>query len=283
MTSLPPFFRSVIDRKGKLFGKIHIFDALVIITILLFLVVIAKQLFRQKTWVTAEIKVSPEQWWYDNYPPPRWLAQSIQKGDREVDWSGATTAEVLETKSYDTGYDRVITYLKIRFLSSYDSKSHQYLYNGKPLAVGGTLTLNLSHTTVQGLLIDVEGLPDMREKVTKIVTLKLYDRYPWFADAIHVGDAFKVNGVPIAEVVAKDVRPAEKTTVKIDSQSGGTLSIANQDPLKMDITLKMKMQLIKEKDGGLIFRDDQRIIIGNDLFIALPNVNLQYATVIDVE
>lgn len=283
MTKIVSSISSLIDRKGKVFGVVHVFDALLILLGIFFLLVILKQVFQQKTWVVAEIKITPEQWWFDNFPPPRWLSLSLQKGDKEVDWKGSTAAEIIDTKNYDTGYDRIISYLKIKFLTRYDKKMHRYFYNNKVLNIGQSIELNFSKVTIKGIVVNIEGYQDRREKINKIVTLKLYDRRQWFADAVKVGDTMKVNNTTIAEIIEKDAQLAEKTTVNLDSNAGDRLMISRQDPLKRDITLKVRLLLTKEEDGGLMFRDDQRVIVGNDLFIALSQINLQYATIINIE
>lgn len=278
---------SKLDRSR---GKALLLDGFVIFVVLAVVFLVAKQIFQQKTWVTAEIKITPEQWWFDSAPPPKWLALSIQKGDREISWNGATMAEVTDVRQYDTGYDRTFSYLTVRLLSEYDKKAQKFLYKNSYLDIGSAVELTLSKTRVQGLITDIPGAHDAREKVTKIVTLKLYDRYPWYAEAIAVGNAIEVNGVTIAEVIDKEVQISEmtslsnNTTGQIDYQpTKESVYILRQNPNKRDITIKMKMLLTKDADGSLIYRDDQRILIGNQLFIALPNINLQYATVVSVE
>lgn len=277
---------AVISNVGNIFGRIHVFDALVLVVILLSFLLLGKQVLKHDTWLTIEIKVTPEQWWTDPFPPPNWYAQSIQIGDKEVDWNGKTIAEIVDTRVYDTGYDRSVAYIVVKINTESDKKTKRYKYKNQAVDIGGSIELNLSRSLIRGLIVYIEGVTDQRKKVQKVVTLKLYNRYPWHADAIYIGDTMKQGDKVIAEVIAKKVDNAEQTSLSLSPTSSllpiGNLFVNTTNLLRRDITVKVKMQLIQDNDK-LLFRDDQRVKIGNDLWIALSNINLTYATVVGIE
>lgn len=274
-------YTSIIDKHGKILGKIHVFDALIICAIALGLIVVGKQVLKQETWIIAELNVTPPQWWSDNLPPPNWLAASIQTGDKELDWKGDTLAEVLGTKIYDPGWDRKVIYATVKFKTHYDTRRQQHLFKNQIITIGNDVAINLTHTSLNGIIVSLDGSQDSAETITKEVVVKLYDRFPWYADAISVGDTMKVNDDTIAEVINKRVTLAEKTTLTTDS--GGNLKVSMVDPLRRDIEVRLKLTLVSDKDNNLIFRGDQRVKVGNELWVSLANINLTYANIITVE
>ncbi len=277
-----------IDRQGRILGRLHVFDALVLCIIGLFFLLIAKQLLQKTSWITVEVKITPSEWWRDDQqPPPNWLALSVQKGSRELDWGGATTAEVMDKKIYDPGWDRKIVYLTLKLRTYYDKKTNQHSYKNQVVEIGNSLNLSLNKTSIDAVVVDVEGAGYQKEFITKIVTVKLYNRFPWYADAIRVGDVMKTGDQIIAEVLDKQVTYSEKTVITTQksyaSAKGGFIEIQKEDPLKRDITVRLRLLLTKDDEENLIFRDDQRIKVGNELWVGLSWVTLTEVLITNIE
>lgn len=294
MKSAKKQFR-LVDSRGKILGKLHILDTLLISAVIFVAVIAIGQINQKGAHVVAEIKIAPEQWWADSYPPPYWLAFSIQKGDKALSWNGQTKAEVIDVTRYDTGYDRYFLYLKVKLASQFDEKKQRYTYDGRPLEVGNPIELPLSGTTVKGVILNIEGQTPKYPTVEKTITVSIRDQYPWFADAISVGDVMRDGNNVIATVVDKKVTYAEETTLMIDNNQtpitsteavrlpARNIRIAAQNPLKRDIALKLRVRVAKINDENYIFRNDQRVRIGNTLLVALTNITLSEAIVTAIE
>ena len=261
--------------------KIRPFDILLFAIVVFFIIAIGKLLLQSGSTIIVEVNVTPDQWGDTQNPPPNWLALSINKGDKELNWNGQTNAEVLSVKKYDNGWTYQYVYLTLKLATSYNAKTKQHIFNNEPVGIGKTISLTLNSTSIKGLIVGIQGIPDTRKMVQKIVTVKMYDRYPWYADAIQQGDVMKLNNAVIADVVDKSVTNAEKTTLVLSD--GNMLQINTSDPLRRDITLKLKMMLTEEDENTLIFRDDMRVKIGNSLTVGLEHVNLTNASVTAIE
>lgn len=277
-----------IDSHGRLFGKIHVFDAIILLCILGGAVLIIKNFFRSTSWVTVDMKVVSDGRWdnMDFIPPPNWLGNALRVGEKEFDWDASPRAEILDKRLYDAGYDRSFLYITVKLKSSYNAKSKSYSYKNKTLGVGSAVDLIFPAATVKGMIIELEPLQP-KKYVVKKVTVELYDRRPWFADAIAEGDTASIGGVAVARVLSKIVKSAEKSTIVTDYnrslEDNNRLSVTGLDPTRKDVRLVIELAVTEDSNGFLMYRDDQRVRVGNTLWIALPQLTLSGASVTRIE
>lgn len=227
-------------------------------------------------FVTVEIISSGGEWWETLPKTPYWLAGSVKPGDIEYAIGGKKLAEVLETKKYEEDASKIL-WAKIRLLVTKDRVSGGYKFNYQPLLIGSTLKIRPHNIQLTGNVISIEGIGRTDEFKTVRVTVKSYDLYPWFADAIHVGDtAVDDEGNITAAVLAKTTEPAEMTT----GDSMGRI-LPNRNPLKRDVTLTVDIQVAK-RGGQLYFNLIQPVLIGTKLWIPFPTFELKEASVVAI-
>lgn len=265
-----------IYSKGKLFGRIDVAAFLILLLILASVAVGIKFFLRKEKWIEVEIKGGPGNWWWVTPAPPYWLANAVEKGDVEVDYRGRVIAEIFDFRAYKTGEATTDFYIKARLNVKFDKTSGRFRYKGEPVEVGVPITLETATALITGNIIWVEGREE-GERVEKVVKLKLYEKYPWEAEAIAVGDTMTDGeGDIVAKILDKRVERAEIT---VETDRGDVL--ARRDPLKRDITLDVKLVTIKYGDE-LLFRKDQIVKVGKKLLIQTPHYDFEDAYVINI-
>lgn len=249
---------------------------LLIILIGGFTILTLRLLFKKDYYKTVEILVSPGLWW-EEADPPWWLADSIKPGDVEIAPWGKKIAEIKEVKRYEYSNKKVIL-VKTRLLVSIDRQTNTYRFRHQPLEIGETISLSPGNIHITGSIVSVEWLKDSSQYQTKRVTVKLYQKRDWLAQAINVGDASNNEEAnpSQAKIISKKVNLAELTVVTWD----GRVLIKN-NPLFRDIELEMELTVLNR--GGInYFNHYQPVKVGNKLLIPMKNYNLEEAEVMAI-
>src|SRR3989304_6557842 len=155
--------------------KLTAFDYLLIALLLFGLIFFAYVLFRTPKYITVTVKVGEENIAFPREGVRDWFEQLFYKGMSEVDGLGNKQAEVLDIFSYDVKPNKKAVYLKLRVRGVYSKASNQYTYKGKPVLVGQPIRLNMGGVLVEGLITDMEGGLDPREKVTLRLEAKIWN------------------------------------------------------------------------------------------------------------
>lgn len=234
-----------------------------------------KLIIQKEDWLVVEIKGQAGEWWWQSPAPPAWLANKMQVGDQELDGRGQAIAEIVSLERYPSTPNQKEIVFKAKLRVSYNKISKKYQFKYQTLKVSTPLTLELPQVKVNGIVTRIfEEAPESQEK---LVTVRLYGRYPWFAEAIDENLEIKDGEKVIARVLQKQVRPAEMTVV---TDQGVVL--ARTDPLKQDITLKLKMNLKKEA-GEYFFGEGQLVKIGEKIHLKTEKINLYDAFVLSFD
>lgn len=227
--------------------------------------------------------------WLDGGSPRGVRANTVKVGMKETDLFGRTTAEVVKVTSFDqprveSAYvNKKTVFVTLRLRTSYNKRKNQYRYEGMVLQSSDWLRLTIQSTVINGVLVMV---PSQNMKPPTYVTLKaqlklegpfLYepfnettgvDRYS--ADAISVGDkAMDSDGVLLAEVLEKTVRPASVTTV---DQYGNIYE--RQHPRKVDVflTLRIATQIV---DNQMYYLDSIPIKVNLPIPLFLNKIDIE--------
>lgn len=265
--------------------KSNVIFLFLIFVCLLFSAFIFYQYFSRKdVYINVMLKVIPEKWYWGEQAPPNWYVFSVAKGDREIDGLGRTVAEVTDIIRYDIGGASKLMYVKARLLAKFQKNINTYTYKNKPLELNGPLELEVHNTNIAGVVLQIGDHPKTPETRNFILTVRLYDRHPWFADAIQTNDKYSVEGEELARVIEKKVDLSIRVNPILGKVADGTILPIVLDPLKRDITLKMRIKASYEGEHDWIFRKDQILKVGNELAIPLDNnVNLFGANVLKIE
>lgn len=265
----------------KFFKSFKAFDF--VITFLLIFLAIAFFLFffRQSKFLTVKMKITEKNVLYASTTPPSWFVYLFKEGMVEKDGFGRVNAQVADVYFYDTTPTNKAVYLTIKLRTTYNNRSREYKYKGTTVAVGEGLRINLEKILVEGLIVEVEGLENPYEEVYFQVKARLMENTtssvfsettgvePFVAESIKIGDkVFDSSGKLMAEVVEKEVLPAQKNTF---DDKGNVYS--KTDPRKKDVFLKLKVRA-KKINNEFYFFDDIRIKVGQSLPLHFPNISL---------
>lgn len=267
----------------KVINKNFWFNLLVFFLIIAVLGAGVKLLFKREVWVKVEIWGTAGEWWWQTESPPEWIANAVSQGDVERDVDGKVIAEVLSIEKFTQPSDSSSNFLKKEFLIKArlkvvkNPKSGILRYRGDDLAIGKPLTLSFTDNSVTGNIVWIEGVVDQRQETEVDLTLKLYDRYPWEAEAISVGSVATDGINQIAQITNKKIDLAEMTVV---TDKGEVFARVN--PLKRDITLKLLVKAVKV-DDQYFFSVYQPIKIGGRLIISFPRYDLLQNVIIDIK
>ena len=255
--------------------KFNLFYFLLACFFLAAILVGLRLILQKEEWLTVEVKGQAGDWWWQSPAPPAWMSSQVKVGDQELDGRGQSIAKITSLEQYAAIPGQKEIVFKVKLKVSYNKISKKYQFKYQTLKVGTPLTLELSQVRINGIVTRIfTQEPEIQEK---IILVKLYGRHPWFAEAIdknlEITDGQKV----IAQVLEKTVELAEKTVV---TDQGRVL--ARRDPLKRDITLKLKIQLRKEAEE-YFFAEGQLVKIGEKIHLKTERINLYDSFIISLE
>lgn len=236
----------------------------------------ARVVLQADKFVTVEIIASGGDWWQTFPQTPHWLADAVTPGAVEYSVGGKKLAEVLETKKYQEDVNKIL-WAKVKLLVTPDKARGGWRFQQMPLTIGSTLNINPNSIKLTGSVIAIEGVGRSGEYKNLLATVKLYDRYPWYAETVNIGlQAIDDQGNATARVVDKKIELAETSAHTSDGRV-----LARRNPLKRDITLSLEIQAV-EREGLLYYNQIQAIKIGNQLWIQTPRLNLSGAYILDI-
>lgn len=234
--------------------RLKTLDYLIIIALILSMIVTYQFFNPQEQLIDVEIMD-------DNIPI--YLAYALKKGDTEKNPTGKTIAELKSITIYDiTNTPSANKNLKIeaKILVRLNQRNSDFEYKNKIVKIGTPIELKLDSGLISGTISNINSLQISQTREPAIVTLKMYEQWPWFAENINVGaQNIDENGQKLIEVLEKDVRAAEVT---VDTASGER--VLRIDPQKVDITLKVRM-FVQKFGKELVFKKDRRIVIGEQV------------------
>ncbi len=277
--------KSKIDLKSKtlrqkLVGFLHLsknislVDKILIFTAVFGFIFFIFVFFRKADYLTVTIKVGEDNAIFGdwlNYSGSRpWFTELLHPGVSQKDALGRKVAEVVSVTSYDMRPNREAVYVKTRLKVTFNRSSNQYVFNGIPLTVGSTVRMGFDTISFEGLVTNIENLPDFRQKAKIIVEAKLKEdtiTYPGtsgvspsVADEIkNINEVRDSEGNLIIKVIQKHVEDADTSTV----DANGKITI-QKNPLRNDVFLVLEINATKIGNRFYLF-DDMPILIGEKI------------------
>jgi hypothetical protein len=270
--------KRIIHTIKQLASKLHMLDWVVILVAaggLLFLITSSIQ---QTKWITIEFKVNVNFPYAGNGEPPYWIAEKIRQGDAQYDNVGQKNLIVLDVKSW--GFQSQETWVRVSVKTKYKSNQNKYTYQYQPLEIGRPIDITVNGTNVRGIVTFIQGFSDTRTTYDITVKARILDNYspysaatlgvdPWVANAINKGQVIRdASEKPVAEILDKEVRPAERIVTTSDGRI-----LVGQDPLKKDVFLTIKLKTIQQ-NGTYLFLEDKPVKIGWNIPLYLPQMML---------
>ena len=240
----------LLDAKGRLFGKINIIDALIVLIVTVIILAGIRFIFigREQQWINIGV-ISNNQ--------PYWVVEKLRKGDEIVDRSGKIVARINDITVKKTGNDILYNLeFDVDLLTDRTYIGGKIAYNKKQILVGSTIDLETNMTLVRGSVSRIGSEPK-RELVKKNVRVLLEHREQWIADALFVGEQERdSDGNVLAQITNKRVLPSEETYLGVDA-TGGLLA---NDLSRLDIYLDI--DVYAQKRGTALMYHDVQLLVG---------------------
>lgn len=255
-----------------------LFDKLVFAFVAMVIVFFTFTFFRKTTYITLTIKVGEDTVSWPHWSRA-WFSQLFHEGMKEKDGLGTVNAEVLKVRSYDIWPAKKAVYLTTRVKVVYSRSSDQNTYKGLPVLIGATIKMYLDKVLVDGLVTNIEGVIDSRERKTILVEAQIKEESPTFpetsgtkqyiADAINIGQKILDDqGNVIIEITGKRVEDAKRNIFTDDGRA-----LIGINPLRKDVYLTLKLESIKLQNRYYLF-DDIPILIGQTIPINLSTISV---------
>lgn len=258
------------DMKNFSFRKLRLFDIVAFVGVVAAAGIFVYFFFRSNSYVSVTVRVGDDNIVYLGPGVKPWIGMLFHTGMTERDGLGNVAARVTDVWTYKKTKTTEIVYLTADILATLNRASGQYNYRGKPVAVGSTLRMYLDGVAVDGLITDVKGVKDPRERKTIIVKAQLRDETPVYpqtggvhqeiADAIRAGQKQTDNkGNTVVEIMDKQVSDA----IQVITTAGGN-TVVTTNPLRKDVSLTLELHVTKLNGRYYIF-DDIPVLIGSTI------------------
>ncbi len=258
----------IIDKYNLFFGKLHAVYLLIPVMVLAVGVLMYSLITQKPTYIRVRVKGSAGNWWWITPRPPDWLASSIKVGDKELNTVGKEIAVVENVEIFESGATNRDIFVTTKIKVSYNKRTGKYRFKGEIVDVGSPISLQVGNTLFPGLVTKIldDQSSAQRTYIEKMVTTRMYDRWPWEYDSIIIGEQMKVEGgEAIAEVLSKEKRPAEKEVVTDEG-----IILRAFSPMKEDFFVKFRIK-VEPRDNDFVFRDEEIVKIGRQLWITTPS------------
>lgn len=267
----------------KIISKIRSFSLLDIIIgtgFLTIIFILLFVLFRKNTYITVVVKVGDDNILYASPGIKPWISQLFQEGMVEKEGLGRTAAEILDVWTYRKSAQTDSVYLTVKLLATYNKSSGQYVYRGKTLAIGSTVRMFLGGVLVDGLITNIEGVKDARERETITVEAEVKEETsvypetsgtrPSVAEALTIGQEVTDNkNQPIVKIVDKRITDAKRLVI---TSNGATLISTN--PLRKNVFLTLELHVTKI-DNKYFLLDDIPVLVGWAIPMNLNNLSIE--------
>ena len=269
---------TILDRRNRLFGRVHIFVIGFPILLVVTLLAIRSFTARSEHHVTVWVKAGPGNWWWLTPPPPDWYVGAVNEGDVERDSLGKVVAKVEDLRIFETGSPNKSLFLRVRLQVSFNPLSKKYQYKGQPVQISAPITLEIGKVLFSGNVIefvdgkgeDSDNLFDTDGVVEKIVIARLSNVFAWEYDAIVVGEIMTDGaGTPIATILDKSQRPSLSAAVTVEKDRASFVS----DPSIRDIIVTFRVHA-RRKGNSLVFREEQYLKVGKDFSAFFPSYDV---------
>ena len=269
----------LINKKNtpRFITRLDIFLLLILLSLFITAGVVVKFVFQKDQYINVELLATGGEWWWGVPPPYYWNFQDLKPGAKEFDVLTKPIAEVLEIEQY--GHDnRKFTWIKARLKVSKNTRTGALTFRQFPLQVGKTITISPNNVMIIANVVSIEGHTPFFNKKERVITAKMLEKRKWIADAVVVGDVMKNSkGEVVAEVLEKQDEPAETITTNWLGEP-----LLKRDPLYRDVTLKIRIMVLRSDDGLEYFNFYQILQPGVGINIQLGKTYIEpYVTAIE--
>ncbi len=276
-------FKNKSKTLKNLYSNIRLFDVIVVLTLAAIAILLFMFLARKAEYLNVTIKVGDDSIVWPHDGVPAWYVNQLAAGMAEKDLVGRENAQVLKVNTYFVEPNKKILYVDLKIRVVYSSSAQSYTFNSRPVLIGNTLRVNPGNVLLEGMVVNIEGIKDPRQKETLRFQTQVFGNdpvfpnttgvYDYIADAIHVGDEVKdSSGNTLIKIIDKQVAPAKRVVVT----NNGT-SFLTQDPFKKDLYVTVDVNATKLGSDYYLF-DQLKLNTNVTIPIQLQNITV-YGTI----
>ncbi|OGK62908.1 hypothetical protein A2334_06000 [Candidatus Roizmanbacteria bacterium RIFOXYB2_FULL_38_10] len=263
--------KRAIKKLLHLFYKNYIVGIFILCILSVGLVSLYKLFVTKPTYIYARVKLGQGMWWASTAKAPVWFVKAIKNNVLEKDIIGKPVAEILSVRYYPWGSINGITnqfdvYITTRLKVTSMGRSGSYSFKRSPISVGMPIELDLSSSFISGTVTQIDTVPFREVYEHKTVTLEKKYAHPWEYESIRVGDTYFDGTDAVFKITEKAVGD-DTQAFAVEQGRFIDPSVSSQ---RISITVKAKV-MVEQKDGNLIFAQEQTLIPGKYLTITTPH------------
>jgi hypothetical protein len=244
----------------------YFLTAFVIIIAFVGVVSVYKLFYTKSTYVYAKVKIGQGLWWAGGAKPSIWMIDALKNEKTEQDLLGKPVAQIMNVRYYPWwGSDQFDVYLTVKLKVSGNVKTGKYNFKRSTIGVGSPIELEFPSIQVSGTIIDLNQEPFADRYVEETIVLSKRNAFPWEYEAIKIGDKYFDGETDVFEIL--DKKSTDTLNISSDLFGNSNPSITEN---RRYILVKAKIS-VKEKNGQLIFGEDQVIHLGKTINISTPN------------
>jgi hypothetical protein len=268
---LPQLYQQI-----KLQLRLHWLDLAVVCVIIAVGAVLLWQRVQRKTeWLSVQVKVTHEDWWWAGLNPETWYTQNLTSDAGGFNSFGEKVIQVENVQTIDTGAGRNQVIIQAKLKVSYDPKRDQYIFGFQSIQVGKGLELDLGKQQIKGLVIAMDQ--QNIKPVERLVKLRIGSIDPTVAETFTAGLTAKtLTGDPIATIVKVKTYP----TIEAHYSDIRNQVMTVPNPQLATVEAVMKLKLYQSGDQYL-YADGSPVKIGSALTIQFPQVVFPAAEVME--
>jgi hypothetical protein len=263
-------------QRGQQRWQWHWLDGLVLGAIIIALGgLLWMRLQRQTQWVTTQIEISQEEWWWKAEGPAYWYLNRLEPGTPSFNSFGEQVAVVDKVELVDIGDSRQRALVTVKLKVSYDAQKQQYVFGFQPLQVGRAVELSFGKQQFKGLVtsIDQPALP----MVERSVRIKIKKLNPTIAKSYKVGLQSLTNtGEPVATITQLQVTQAMEDN--FSDIRGQIVVVPNSGYI--DVIAVVKLRLTQDGDQ-YYFADGKPVKVSGLITIQFPQALMKEAQILE--
>jgi len=243
----------------------YLISAFIAIVLFVIFVTGIKILTTEENYIYAKVKVSQGLWWANTNRPNLWLANAINKGDKEGSLTGKPIAEILEARVYPWfSSDQYDIFITAKLKVDKNKRTGKYSYKRSQIAVGSPIDFEFPLAQFSATVMAISDKPFEDNYIEKIVTLRKDLATPSEATSIQVGDTLFDGENTVFEIMDKSV----VNSYSLYSSLGNNYPLESERKVNIAITTKI---LVKSQNGNLIFGEEQVVKPGATIRLSTPN------------
>lgn len=213
---------------------------------------------------------------------PRWIAESIEVGDKDMSLLGSINTTVIGKEIYENQSfgNNVYLFLKVNALKD---RSGIYLFKSKPLLVGTIIDLKLTKTQTYGLVTYIGAKPPSYKKEKLTVKLKGSQVDSAITESFKIGSAITNDkGETEVKIIDKKILPALPVSMNYESQSGRFILTGESGKNDLEITVEI---LAKNINNAYYYAETQKLKAGEYLLLPFKEaiINFSIVSVVSAE